>query len=110
MRGAEQSFQALHSLVEARRLIFCPAPPPPPLQSVRPGARGNNPYYSTAAENVTFVFKGSFANIRSVRVWYSNLSQEQGARNPPDSQLFQRLADLPVINNAVSLMVYPEEL
>lgn len=73
-------------------------------------ARGNHPNYNTAAENVTFILQGKFAKAKSLRVWYSNLTQAQGQINPPDSQMFQKLQDLPVINNQVSIMVYPEDL
>lgn len=73
-------------------------------------ARGNNPSYATAPEEVVFILNGSFAGIKTLHVWYSNLSEAAGTLNPDDSQLFLKQADVAVVNGRVSLMVNPEEM
>jgi len=64
-------------------------------------ARGSNPSLSTKAEDVQLVLKGSFLaaakRAGKLQVWYSNLtSGTQEGVNPPDEQLFQKLAPLDV--------------
>jgi len=73
-------------------------------------ARGSNPPYDTAAEDVVFNLKGSFADIKSLHVWYSNLTSPSGAINPPDEQLFLKKDDVEVKNGQVTIRVLPNEL
>lgn len=68
-------------------------------------ARGNNPGYNTAAENVTFILKGSFANVTSLNVWYSNLTDGNDS-----SQLFIKKGPIPVTNGRVTISVAPGDI
>jgi hypothetical protein len=73
-------------------------------------ARGSNPNYDTSEEQVVFNLKGSFSGIKTLHVWYSNLTSPAGAINPPDEQLFLKKDDIEVKDGQVTLNVLPNEL
>ena len=80
-------------------------------------ARGSNPPSTPEDEEVVLVLGGSFKKAAAaaggaLQVWYSNLtSANDEGTNPPDSQLFQKLAPITVgADGTVKLTVKVQEL
>lgn len=64
-------------------------------------ARGHNPEQNTSNEIVTFELGGHLATVKSLKVWFSNFSSDK----PADSDQFQQLADVHVIDGKITLTV-----
>ena len=81
-------------------------------------ARGSNPTSVSSTEDVELILQGSFKAAAAaaggkLQVWYSNLtSGSEINENPPDSQLFQKLAPVDVGSDGHVVLknVAPEEI
>jgi len=78
-------------------------------------ARGNNPVVNIVTEKIVLDLKGKLltaAKAKGLHVWYSNMASGQAEGvNPPDSQVFQKRATLPVSDDgSVTITVNVEEM